>query len=93
MDSNLDTDPAVGIEWLSGDANLDGMVTGDDYTVIDSNLGLGSGNPLSPNARFSALLSVPEPGGMMLLAAACGMTLRRSRRVPRPARNIAVRSS
>jgi hypothetical protein len=36
--------------WLSGDANLDGIVTGDDYTTIDSNLGLGIGNPLAPSA-------------------------------------------
>jgi hypothetical protein len=28
--------------------NLDGTVTGDDYTVIDANLGLGVGNPLTP---------------------------------------------
>jgi hypothetical protein len=33
----------AGLEWLSGDANLDGIVTGDDYTVIDANLGLGAG--------------------------------------------------
>ena len=37
-----------GLEWLSGDANLDGIVTGDDYTTIDSNLGNGVGNPLAP---------------------------------------------
>ena len=39
--------PPAGVAWLSGDLNLDGAVTGDDYTVVDANLGAGSGNPLS----------------------------------------------
>ena len=46
----LNTTPLAGLAWLSGDANLDGLVTGDDYTTIDSNLGLGMGNPLSPQS-------------------------------------------
>src|SRR5829696_3846372 len=29
VDTNLNTDPAVGVKWLRGDANLDGIVTGD----------------------------------------------------------------
>jgi hypothetical protein len=47
IDANLDTSPPAGLAWLSGDMNLDGSVTGDDYTVIDANLGLGQGNPLT----------------------------------------------
>jgi hypothetical protein len=69
VDSGLNTDPAVGIEWLSGDANLDGIVTGDDYTVIDANLGVGQGNPLA----LSSLIAVPEPSGLMLLTVAIGI--------------------
>ena len=79
IDANLNTDPATGLEWLSGDANLDGIVTGDDYTVVDANLGLGSGNPLSPNARLSA---VPEPCGGVLIAAGVFSVARRRRRRP-----------
>jgi hypothetical protein len=37
VDSNLNSTPAGGLEWL----NLDAIVTGDDYTRMDSNLGLG----------------------------------------------------
>jgi autotransporter-associated beta strand protein len=76
IDSNLDTDPAVGIEWLSGDANMDGVVTGDDYTIIDSNLGNGVGNPLSPSSLMS--LAVPEPAVLSLLSSL--VLLRRRRR-------------
>jgi hypothetical protein len=64
VDAHLNTDPALGLEWLRGDANLDGIVTGDDYTIIDANLGLGESNPLA----LSSLLLVPEPSGLMLLA-------------------------
>jgi hypothetical protein len=76
IDANLNTTPAVGLGWLSGDMNLDGSVTGDDYTVIDANLGLGVGNPLSP----SALSVVPEPGAVgVTLVSAVGILLRRRR--------------
>jgi hypothetical protein len=56
--------------------NLDGTITGDDYTVVDANLGAGASNPLSP----SALTAVPEPGLMgVFVLSACGMLLRRRR--------------
>ena len=59
VDANLESDPAVGLEWLSGDANVDGIVTGDDYTIIDANLGLGVGNPISrsEDCRWSSGLA------------------------------------
>jgi len=63
------------MEWLSGDANLDGIVTGDDYTTIDSNLGLGAGNPLSPNS----LQPVPEPSALAALIVGAGCLIRRRR--------------
>jgi hypothetical protein len=56
--------------------NLDGSVTGDDYGVIDANLGLGTGNPLTP----SSLSVVPEPTGIALLATAGGLLFGRRRR-------------
>jgi hypothetical protein len=78
VDANLNTDPAVGLEWVRGDANLDGIVTGDDYTVIDAKLGLGVGNPLSTGGRLSAL---PEPTGVGLAAlVVVGLGARRHRR-------------
>jgi len=40
IDANLNTTPLAGLAWLAGDANMDGVITGDDYTVIDANLGL-----------------------------------------------------
>jgi hypothetical protein len=55
--------------------NLDGSITGDDYTVIDANLGLGVGNPLSP----SALVAVPEPAGVAACGFAIGLLTRRRR--------------
>jgi autotransporter-associated beta strand protein len=61
VDSNLNTDPPVGLEWLRGDANTDGVVTGDDYTAIDARLGLGVGSPLVPSA-------IPEPGTFSIIA-------------------------
>ena len=64
------------MEWLSGDMNLDGSVTGDDYTVIDANLGLGTSNPLTP----SALSAVPEPGSIAALALGATRLLMRRRR-------------
>jgi hypothetical protein len=85
IDSNLNTTPAAGIAWLRGDMNIDGSVTGDDYTVIDSNLGLGTSNPLSASSLGggltpSSLSVVPEPSGLMLLAAGAGMIAARRRR-------------
>jgi hypothetical protein len=61
--------------WLSGDMNLDGTVTGDDYTVIDANLGLGAGNPLAA----SGIGALPEPGAITLMAVSALWTLRRRR--------------
>jgi hypothetical protein len=76
IDANLNTDPAVGLEWLKGDANRDGIVTGDDYTVVDARLWLGVGNPLSP----SNLIAVPEPGAMATFLVMGLMGRRRVRR-------------
>jgi hypothetical protein len=85
VDANLNTTPTTGLEWISGDANTDFNVTGDDYTVIDANLGQGVGNPLSASALGggltpSSLSAVPEPGSIGALAVAgVGMLLRRRR--------------
>ena len=81
IDANLNTNPAVGLGWMKGDMNLDGNVTGDDYTVIDARLGLGNGNPLSNSARLSALHSVPEPTGVAVVATAGLLVARKRRRV------------
>ena len=59
---------------LYGDANLDGNVTGDDYAVIDSNLGNGTANPLAPAGNTV----VPE-SGTLLLSALVMLRLRRRR--------------
>jgi hypothetical protein len=68
--------------WLSGDANLDGTVTGDDYTVIDANLGLGAGSPLA-SSRIS-LDAVPEPSALLILSiGAMTISLRQRARVSR----------
>jgi hypothetical protein len=78
IDANLNTTPAVGLEWLRGDGNLDGSIAGDDYTVVDGHLGLGTGNPLSPNAIF-----VPEPRAAILLLLGFALFLNRSFEVRR----------
>ena len=78
IDANLDTAPPAGLAWLSGDANLDGGVTGDDYTVIDANLGSGIGNPLTSSALTTA--AVPEPAGAALAMIALGSLTARRRR-------------
>jgi len=54
--------------------NLDGLVTGDDYTVIDSNLGSGIGNPLAPSQWTNP---VPEPTAVALVAIGLLSTRRR----------------
>jgi hypothetical protein len=77
IDSNLNSTPAAGLAWLCGDANLDGTVTGDDYTVIDSNLGNGTGNPLSPGA----LGAVPEPAALWLGVIGALSLMRRRRAI------------
>jgi hypothetical protein len=46
LDSNLNPSPTVGIGWIMGDQNLDGLVSGDDYAVVDSNINNGVDNPL-----------------------------------------------
>ena len=81
VDASLNTTPAVGLEWLSGDANLDGAVTGDDYTVIDANLGMGAGNPLASSNLISAasLTAVPEPSPGVAIIALLPLAKRRSR--------------
>jgi len=48
IDSNLNTVPPDRVKVIFGDTNVDGIVTGDDYAVIDSNYGHGTANPLAP---------------------------------------------
>jgi hypothetical protein len=69
VDANLNTTPPVGTEWIRGDANRDGVITGDDYTTIDSSLGRGVGNPLVPSA-------VPEPMVGLLGGVIATLTIR-----------------
>ena len=85
IDANLNNTPSEGLGWLSGDMNLDGSVTGDDYTVIDANLGLGSGNPLSASALSGSmpagsLSAVPEPASLATVGLALGAVMARRRR-------------
>jgi autotransporter-associated beta strand protein len=85
VDSNLNTTPATGLEWVRGDANTDYSVTGDDYTVIDSNLGLGVGNPLTTSfltgsMPSGSLSAIPEPASLGVLGISMMLLGRRMRR-------------
>jgi hypothetical protein len=65
---------------MKGDADLDGDVDGNDFTIIQQNFGAGSGGPLAPPGN-----AVPEPStlALALLAALSALGLRRRRSVDR----------
>jgi hypothetical protein len=54
------------------------MVNGDDYTTIDSNLGLGTSDPLIVASSLGA--AVPEPAGLLVGAIGIAMALGTRRR-------------
>ncbi len=76
--------------WRNGDFNYDGVVNGDDYTLIDNSFNTQAG-PLSEAALATEMIAhataqiasgdsqVPEPGGLMMLAAAGLLSRRRIR--------------
>jgi len=68
----------VGKYTYFGDLNMDGQVTGDDYAVIDSNLGNGTASPLGARGA-----PVPEPATLFSLAAIAlaGVTRRYRRNI------------
>ena len=49
-----------------GDVNLDGIVSADDYVVLNANFNEGVGNPLVALASTS-VTAVPEPSSLILL--------------------------
>jgi hypothetical protein len=76
IDFNIATPGAFG--WSNGDFNYDGIISGDDYSVIDFNI-VAQGSPFPTTAAAGALVAVPEPAGLALLAAAAAGTLSRRR--------------
>ena len=67
----------------SSDFNLDGLINGDDYFLIDSNVGpsnmqLAAALAMSPES-ISGVSSVPEPASLGLVLAGSSLLLRRRR--------------
>ena len=80
IDSNVAQSGSV-FGFHKGDFNYDGLINGDDYFIIDSNIAFAQSQPDFPTdvGAGGALTAVPEPGGMIALAALAGLA-RRGRR-------------
>ena len=83
IDSNIGLGTAG---WYNGDFNYDGKVNVDDYTIIDSNIGIqGAPFPTALAATpgvggLPGVTAVPEPATLWTIAlAASGLASRRRR--------------
>jgi hypothetical protein len=65
--------------WHRGDFNYDGVLSGDDYTVIDFNV-VAQGTPFPTSPVFAGVTTVPEPrGGVAVVGALVALFKRRQR--------------
>jgi autotransporter-associated beta strand protein len=73
--------------WYNGDFNYDGVVDGSDFTLIDNVYPSSNATPLATVAsQFAGSSSVPEPVGLILIAASAAFLLSGRRRGRTPAR-------
>ena len=54
----MDLGLGTGDSWVQGDFDLNGVVTTDDYVVVDLNLGQGTSNPLAYAEEQAAMIAL-----------------------------------